>query len=145
MHVCVHMCVCYPDANCLCFAQQVRIQVEFWVLRPSPVRHGTASCRLLILPEEDLPALVVTSHWVSVTAQWQPKHFRAFSLHVCMCICASACENILVSKTRFPHCCGRCQHRTYDTNIEQESLRNVEEEIGRNADCAVAVSNLVHT
>ena len=37
------------------FAQQVRILLRLWVPTPSPVRHATASCGLLVLPQEDLP------------------------------------------------------------------------------------------
>jgi len=47
--VCVCVCVC--ARACVC----VRVCVSMYP--PLPVRHGTASCGLLVLPQEDLPAL----------------------------------------------------------------------------------------
>jgi len=69
---------------------------------PSPVRHGTASCRLLVLSQEDLPALTHStgvahrcpsaSHWVGMTTQQQPKGFTlsvfvCAHAHVCVYVC----------------------------------------------------------
>ena len=45
------------NANCPCLAQPVKVQARLQVPTPSPVGHGTASCGLLVLPQEELPAL----------------------------------------------------------------------------------------
>ena len=36
---------------------QVKVQVGLWVPKSSPVKHGKAFCGLLVLRQEDLPAL----------------------------------------------------------------------------------------
>ena len=43
--------------NCPCLTQRVKGPGGTQVPTPSPVRHGTTSCGLLVLPQEDLPAL----------------------------------------------------------------------------------------
>jgi len=66
---------------------------------PSPVRHGTASCSLPVLPRkicQCLPLLTLStwvahrcpsaSHWVGMITQWQPRGF-AFCVRVCACHC----------------------------------------------------------
>ena len=44
------------NANCPCLTQWVKVQMGVWVSTPSAVGHGTDSCRLLVLPQEDFPA-----------------------------------------------------------------------------------------
>ena len=61
MCLCVLWCVCVCAYACMHAStvhmyvplQQVRIEMELWVSTPSPVRHGTASCGLLVLLQDN--------------------------------------------------------------------------------------------
>ena len=83
---------------------------------PSPVRHGTASCGLLVLPQKDLPALTsaisgvpVLVHWVGMT---MPAAARGFAV-LCVCVCACACACV---------CEAKCiKHMTQYTHITQQT------------------------
>ena len=43
--------------NFKCLIEHLNVQVGLRGTTPSPVRHGTASCGLLVLPQEGIPAL----------------------------------------------------------------------------------------
>ena len=90
------------NSNCPCLTHQVKIQVGLRVPTPSLVRHGAASCGLLVLPQEDFPALTSSTYscagslgrrdCVSMAAEG----FACFvcvhvcvHAHVCMCSCTS--------------------------------------------------------
>ena len=71
----------------------------------SPMGHVTASCALLVLPLEDLPALTHStwvahrypsaSCWLGMTAHRQPKGLaKAFAMCVCVCVWVHAYEKI---------------------------------------------------
>ena len=49
------------NANCPYLAQWVKIQVGHWVPTSSSVGHGAASCGLLVLPQEDLSVLMLST------------------------------------------------------------------------------------
>ena len=67
---------------------------RLWVPTPSFVRHGTGSCQLLVLPQEDLltPTLIRVgtskSSWGSnpMLAPWVGMNTECFAF-VCMCVC----------------------------------------------------------
>ena len=77
------------NGNCPFLTRWVKVQVGFRVPTPSPVGHGTTSCKLLVLPQEDVP--VGRHDYTSLVA-------KGFDF-VCVCACmwCSVCACIRVS------------------------------------------------
>ena len=82
------------NANCPCLTQHVKFQVGLWVPTPSPVGHGTTSCRLLVLPQGDLPVLTPSTrvaHRCPSASSLGRRYLASMAAEgftLCVCVCS---------------------------------------------------------